>query len=134
MHLASPTSGRRLFYCRRQSGVAASLGWSSPPGGAGAAAAVEVAAELREVDRGGSRCRPVEAEVSGCYRFPGLLHRRERREHLLLWRGGRRERRSGRREGHAGGRGQRRQGWSGGGGASVKGGRVESREAVSWRG
>lgn len=57
---------------------------SSPPGGAGAAAAVEVAAELREVDCRGSGCWTVEAEVSGCYRFPGLLHTRERRKHLLL--------------------------------------------------
>lgn len=76
----------------------ASQGSSAPPGGAGAAAAVEVAAELREVDRGGSRCRTVEAEVPGCYRFPGLLHTRERGKHLLL----RQERGSGRREGHAG--------------------------------
>lgn len=57
---------------------------SSPPGGAGAATAVEVAAELREVDCGGSRCWTVEAEVSGCCRFPGLLHTRKRRKYLLL--------------------------------------------------
>lgn len=84
--------------------MVASQGPSSPPGGAGAAAAVEVAAELGEVDGGGSSCRTVEAEVSGCYRFPGLLHTRERGKHLLLWRdgAGRRERRGGRREGHAG--------------------------------
>lgn len=77
--------------------------WSSPPGGARAAAAVEVAAELREVDCGGSSCWAVEAEVSGCYRFPGLLHARERREDLLLrWDGTRRrERRGGRGVGQA---------------------------------
>lgn len=40
---------------------------SSPPGGSGATTAVEVAAELREVDRGGAGRRAVEAEVSGCY-------------------------------------------------------------------
>lgn len=57
---------------------------SSSPSGAGAATAVEVAAELREVDCGGSRCWTVEAEVSGCYRFPGLLHTREWRKYLLL--------------------------------------------------
>lgn len=72
--------------------------WSSPPGGARAATAVEVAAELREVDRGGSRCRTVEAEVSGCYRFPGLLHGREGRKSLLLrWDGARRRERRRRR-------------------------------------
>lgn len=77
--------------------------WSSPPGGARAAAAVEVAAELREVDCGGSRCWAIEAEVSGCYRFPGLLHARERRKDLLLrWDStGRRERRRRRGEGQA---------------------------------
>lgn len=101
--------------------------WSSPPGGAGAAIAVEVAAELREVDRGGSRCWTVEAEVSGCYRFPGLLHTRERRKYLLLrWDStGRRERRRRRRE--------RREGWSGGGGGFVKGGWVERGETASCR-
>lgn len=93
---------------------------SSPPGGSGAATAVEVAAELREVDRGGPGRRAVEAEVSGCYRLPGLLHARERRERLLLRSDGRRERGSGRGRGHVRG-GQRRKRRSGGGGGSVKG-------------
>lgn len=57
----------------------------SPPGGAGAAAAVEVAAELREVNGGRSGCRTIKAQISGCRRFPGLLHAWERGEDLLLW-------------------------------------------------
>lgn len=52
----------------------------SPSCGADAAAAVEVAAELREVDGGRPRRRPVETEVPGRRRFPRLLHAGERGE------------------------------------------------------
>ncbi len=55
-----------------------------PPGGASTTTTVEVAAELREVYCGCSGCRTVETKVSGCCRFPGLLHGRERRKDLLL--------------------------------------------------
>lgn len=70
-------------------------GFLSPPGGAGTTTAVEVAAELREVYCGCPGCRTVKAEVSGCCRFPGLLHGRERGKDLLFRSegGGRRERR-----------------------------------------
>lgn len=79
-------------------------GTSSPPGGASTTAAVEVAAELREVNCGCSGCGTVEAEVSGCCRFPGLLHAGERGIDLLLLS----ERRGGRGGGHlrSGGRGE----------------------------
>lgn len=61
---------------------------SSTPRRAGCTAAVEVAAELREVDGGRPGRGTVEAEVSGGDRFPGLLHARERGEDLLLGSGG----------------------------------------------
>lgn len=67
----------------------------SPPCRADATAAVEVAAELREVD-GGRACRwPVEAEVPGRHRPARLLDAGERREDvlLLLQRRGRKRRR-----------------------------------------
>lgn len=57
---------------------------SSPPGGASSTTPVEVAAELGEVDCGRSGRGTVEAKVSGCNRFPGLLYVRKRREDLLF--------------------------------------------------
>ena len=105
----------------------------SPAGGADPAAAVEVAAELREVNRGRPGRRAVQAEVSGRRRLPGLLHARERGEDLLLGSG--RERRGGRRGRHVrsgrGGDGGER--GSGRGGGFVEGGgrgRRERGEAV----
>lgn len=58
-----------------------SLRAAHPGRGAGPA---EVAAELREVDCGGSGRRAIQAEVPGRRRFPGLLHAGKRGEHLLL--------------------------------------------------
>ncbi|KAG7225543.1 hypothetical protein INR49_004949 [Caranx melampygus] len=63
---------------------------SSTPRGARCTAAVEVAAELGEVDGGCPGRGTVEAEVSGGDRFPGLLHARERGEDMLLGSGGER--------------------------------------------
>lgn len=65
---------------------------SSAPGGARSATAVEVAAELREVDCGRSGCGTVEAEISGRCRFPGLLDARERGKDLLFGSDGGRQR------------------------------------------
>lgn len=85
----------RVFFlvCRRQHGVvicnngvslASVQRYLSPPGGAGTATTVEVAAELREVNCRCSGCRTVKAEISGCRRFSGLLHAWERGIDLLL--------------------------------------------------
>lgn len=59
-----------------------------PPCRPGGAAPVEVAAELREVDRGRPGGGAVEAEVSGGGRLSGLLHARKRGEDLLFGSGG----------------------------------------------
>lgn len=67
-----------------QASVQECRGFSSPPGGAGTATTVEVAAELREVNCGCSGCGTVQTEISGCCRFPGLLHARERGKDLLF--------------------------------------------------
>lgn len=62
--------------------------FSSPASQSGCTTAVEVAAELREVDGGSSGGGTIEAQVSGCDRLPGLLHTRERGEDLLFRNGG----------------------------------------------
>lgn len=58
--------------------------FSSPPGGASATTAVEVAVELWEVNCGSSGRGTVQAKVSGCCRLPGRLHTWEGRKDLLL--------------------------------------------------
>lgn len=96
----------------------------APPGGPGRAAAVEVAAQVREVDGGGPGRGSVEAQVAGGGGLSRLLDGGEGREGL----GGGGQGRGGRRGRHVGLIGaDGGEGRGGGGGGVAHGGRCEVR-------